>query len=103
MRGLLPAKTLASRIQRTGTTGGYFRRRLARNAEWVPELFRQSRLEDMGLIRSDVFLRWWNWFTEGGEGPWDVALCATIQAERWLQEKESCGNPAAADLTAAAH
>ncbi len=103
MRGLLPAGTLASRTRRTGTTGGYFRRGLPRNAEWVPELFRQSRLADMGLIRADLFLRWWQWFTEGGKGPWDAALCATIQAERWLQETESRGNHGAADLAAAAH
>ncbi len=103
MMGLLPAETLEPRTRRTGTTGGYFHRGLRVNAEWVPGLFKQSRLADMGLIRPDVFLRWWEWFTEGGEGPWDVALCATIQTERWLQRTESRGNPTAADLTAAAH
>lgn len=103
VQGLLPAEVLASRERRTGTTEGYFRRGLRKDTEWVPELFRQSRLADMGLIRRDVFLRWWQWFCEGGEGPWDVALCATVQSERWLQETESRGNSTAADLTAAAH
>jgi len=104
MRGLLPAETLESRSQRTGTTGSYFRRGLRRGADWVPELFRQSRLADMGLIRPEVFLRWWQWFTDGGEGPWDVALCATVQTERWLQQTEtSRGNDAAADLAVVAH
>ena len=103
MRGLLPAETLGSRSQRTGTTGSYFRRGLLLGAAWVPELFQQSRLADMGLIRPDVFLRWWEWFTNGGEGPWDVALCATVQTERWLQQTEISGNHAAADLAVAAH
>jgi len=103
MRGLLPAETLEPRTHRSGTTGDYFRRGLRRHAEWVPELFRPSRLADLGLIRPDVFLRWWEWFTNGGDGPWDVALCATIQTERWLQASENRGNPTAFDLTAAAH
>jgi len=103
MRGLLPAETLEPRSERTGTTGSYFRRGLRLGADWVPELFSQSRLADMGLIRPDVFLRWWEWFTEGGEGPWDVALCATVQTERWLQQTEIGGNHAAADLAVVAH
>ena len=103
MRGLLPAETLKPRSQRTGTTANYFRRGLRLGTDWVPELFRQSRLADMGLIRPDVFLRWWDWFTEGGEGPWDVALCATVQTERWLQQTEIRGNHAAADLAVVAH
>jgi len=103
MRGLLPAETLLPRSQRTGTTGSYFRRGLRVGADWVPDLFRQSRLAEMGLIRPDVFLRWWEWFSNGGEGPWDVALCATVQTERWLQQAEIRGNHAAADFAVMAH
>ena len=94
MTGLLPSSVLEHRWPKGGTTEQYFARTMRANAgNQVRGLFRDSRLADLGVIDVAVFLRWWEWFSNGGQGAWDVPMLATIQAERWLQDRSDAATP----------
>ncbi len=97
LQGLLPESILQQRWPKGGTTEVYFSGTLRRDAgDGVPRLFRRSRLAELGIIEVPIFLRWWEWFAHGGQGAWDVPLLATIQAERWLQQRASVAAPSSA-------
>lgn len=85
MTGILPAKVLAPRPSRTGTTSAYFYRRFRAelatlaHARPIP-----SRLVEMGIIRSEPLETRIDQILKTGTGPAGWIL-RTLFLERWLE------------------
>lgn len=87
-RGLVPDEVLTPRRSRTGTTEGYYRRRLLRE---LPELARcvlpLSALADLGIADPSAFADAVRRSSQGGIQEMDVAIFYTLQAELWLRAR----------------
>lgn len=86
MRGRLPDRVLAARPHRTGTTEGYFLRKLRAHA-W-PEAqthFRNLRLADLRLVDVTEYERAWQYLLQHDDGELAARVFFTFTTELWLR------------------
>lgn len=86
MRGRLPESVLAPRPHRTGTTTGYFLRRLRDDAWPVARTqFSTLRLGELGIVDPHELERAWQHLLEHEDGELAARLFFTFSTELWLR------------------
>ncbi len=86
MRGRLPDSVLAPRPHRTGTTNGYFLRRLRADAWPVARTqFSTLRLGELGIVDPHELERAWQHLLEHDDGELAARLFFTFATELWLR------------------
>jgi asparagine synthase (glutamine-hydrolysing) len=86
MRGRLPDSVLAPRPHRTGTTNGYFLRRLRADAWPVARThFSTLRLGELGIVDPHELERAWQHLLQHEDGELAARLFFTFATELWLR------------------
>lgn len=82
----LPAAVIAPRAARTGTTDGFFRRRMVRELPGiVSRVLHRPVLAELGVLDPTVFASAVDRYLRANDAEVGAAIFATIEAERWLR------------------